>query len=122
MGMKIQNVSINASAQNGNVVLAGQRGMCIVTFAYLAISAAPSQVCTWQSSGGGVLGGPFSPAQNGGACAPFNPKGWFATQPGEGLTLFNGIAQQVGGHVLYGYVNAVDLVRDNEYVTYLTAA
>jgi hypothetical protein len=100
----IKRVAVNASANGANVVVAGVPGFVIVAVQWLLISSAQMNI-TWQSSGGTVLSGPLPAAANGGALASYSPVGWFQTPTGEGLTLFLGGANQVGGSVSYVVVD-----------------
>jgi hypothetical protein len=106
LSAKAKRAAINASASGANTVVAGVPGMVIIALQFLVISTTQFNV-TWQASGGTLLTGPLPVAANGGACAPYSPVGWLETPIGEGLSLFLGSANQVGGEVVYVVLDPV---------------
>ena len=92
-----------ASTTDGNVVTA-VAGARINVLAFFAVAGGTATTLTFNSKGGGA-GTAISPllanAANGGISADYNPKGWFTTNAGEGLTVTTGAGSATGVQVVY---------------------
>lgn len=103
--VEVQSAPINIASSGNNTIVSAVTGKKIIVFTYVTVCAGAVSV-RWQSSGGTILDGPCAFAANGGAAPPMAECGHFETLAGEGLVINLGGAIQVGGHVVYGLVNA----------------
>lgn len=95
--------NIAASTTDGSIV-AAQAGFKIVVIALAAVCGGTATTLVFNSKGGGAgtaISMTFANAANGGAVLSYNPKGWFATNLGEGLTATTGTGSTTGVQVTY---------------------
>jgi len=93
-----------AQSQTDSVIVAAQAGRKIRVYSLASVGGGTATSVTFNSKGSGA-GTAISPAfqfgANGGAVLNYNPKGWFDTNRGEGLTVTTGAGSTQG--VLIGY-------------------
>lgn len=88
-----------AAASTDAVVKAGVSGKRIRVLAFMFICGDTKTDANFNSKGSGAgdaISPVFENAANGGAVGPWNPAGWFETDPGEALTLTTGAGSTTG--------------------------
>lgn len=93
-----------AASQTDSSVVAAVTGkrINVLAVAFLAGGTATTAVFNTKPAGAGSAISPlFANAANGGAVLPYNPKGWFATNAGEGLSVTTGAGSATGIVVTY---------------------
>lgn len=78
-----QYANINVGTGTTTVV-AGIPGK-IIRVISMDIVVTTASTVSWNTSSGAQVSGPQAYVQGGGIVRPFNPVGWFATAPGDGL-------------------------------------
>lgn len=94
---------IAASSSGNNALVAAVEGKKIRVIAYLIIAAGAVNA-KFQSDGATTpvdLTGLHYLTTNTGACAPFNPVGWFQSEDGKSLDLNLSAGTAVGGQLVY---------------------
>jgi hypothetical protein len=85
----------------------GRANARIRVYALYAQAGGTATNITFNSKGAGAgtaIGPLMAAGANGGAVLPYNPKGWFTTKPGEGLTVTTGAGSTSGLQVVYDYI------------------
>lgn len=99
----VGSATISASISGANTIVSGQSGYFIVVLGYLLVASGDVEVA-FESSGGSVVSGPYTVAQNGGNISSPVSIGQFVCKKNEGLVLDLGGPISVGGHVVYGLI------------------
>ena len=95
--------NVNASTTDAPVV-AAVAGKRIRVLAFYFVCGATATNATFNTKGGGAgvaISCLVANAANGGAVVNHNPRGWFETELGEGLTLTTGSGSATGVQVSY---------------------
>lgn len=93
-----------AASTTDSVVVAAVTGKQIHVLSVAVLTGGTATTCTFNSKGAGAgtaISMQFQNGANGGAVLPYNPKGWFVTAVGEGLTATTGAGSQTGIQVTY---------------------
>jgi hypothetical protein len=93
-----------AASQTDSVVKAAVSGASINVLAVYAVAGGTATTLTFNSKGSGAgtaISALLANAANGGAVLGYNPKGWFRTNAGEGLTVTTGAGSATGIGVVY---------------------
>jgi hypothetical protein len=98
----IKRVPIDNAGNGDNTLVTGVAGKRIRVLALIAVMTGTAVTIRFESNAGGTaLTGQMQPTQGGGFVLPFNPVGWFETEPGQLLNLELGGAQSVDGVLVY---------------------
>ena len=95
---KVRRASVNQGGVGTETVVNGQ-GNGVITVLNYALTLGGDGTLTFRSSGGRELGA-FDILASGGIVAPDSLKGWFDTDPGEGLQIVT-TGGVVRGHLSY---------------------
>lgn len=88
------------------VAAAGTTRINVLAVAFVAGGTATNATFNSKGSGAGTAISPlFANAANGGAVLPYNEKGWFSTNAGEGLTVTTAAGSTTGIVVVYELVH-----------------
>jgi hypothetical protein len=93
-----------AASQTDSSVVAAVAGAKINVLAFFCVAGGTATNLTFNSKGSGAgtaISSLLANAANGGAVADYNPKGWFTTNAGEGLTVTTGAGSATGIQVVY---------------------
>ena len=102
--------NVSASTTDGALVTASP-GRKIRVYSVAVVSGGTGTTVTFNTkpTGSGTAIGPaFAFGNNGGAVLPHNPKGWFDTNRGEGLTVTTGAGSTQGVIVGYDYLSGAN--------------
>lgn len=91
---------VAAGTSGNNQLVAGAANYYIVVVAYNLMADAAVEA-TFRSASAAISGTKFFVEAGRGIVAPYNPKGWFATEPGEDLNLFLNGSVDVAGEFTY---------------------
>ena len=92
---------IDNASSGDNTIVAAVTGKKIRVLAYMYVCAGTVTVRFESGASGDALTGQKSWIANTGACANFNPAGWFETEEGELLNMELSAAISVDGHLTY---------------------
>jgi hypothetical protein len=99
----VGSVAINAQISGANTIVSGQTGYFIVVLGYLLVASGDIEVA-FESSGGLIVSGPYTVAQNGGNISTSASIGQFVCKKNEDLVLDLAAPIHVGGHVIFGLI------------------
>lgn len=97
-----------AASQTDSVIKAAFTGKRINVLAVYCVAGGTATNLTFNTKPAGAgtaISALLANAANGGAVLPFNPKGWFTTAAGEGLTVTTAAGSTTGIGVVYEVVS-----------------
>lgn len=99
--------NVNASTTDAALVSAvpGKRIRVLAAYAQAGGTATAITFNTKPAGAGSAISPLFANGANGSSPLPFNPKGWFQTNLGEGLTVTTGAGSATGVLVSYEVVS-----------------
>lgn len=96
-----------ASTTNGALVAAPSATQRIRVYAVFVLTAGTATNVTFNTKPAGsntAISALMACGANGGFVLPYNPKGWFQTNPGDALTVTTGSGSTTGVQVVYEIV------------------
>jgi hypothetical protein len=100
MALPVLHGIIQEGTSGDNELVAGVADYEILVLAYNYMTNGAVNV-KWRSGTTDISGLGYMDAASKGKVAPYNPKGWFTTAPGEALNLNLSASQPVGGEYTY---------------------